>query len=223
MFKFKNISSESMNVIIEEEEHFLARAPQRIESISIEGRDGDLIDFLGYSNVDRPIKVQILDSNKIDDILAWLNGSGTFEYKNRVTKAYFYQMVEPIRTSAIKVADFMFSRAPFWHKKDDSFIVVTNEITNEGNVYSKPIIRLEKGSSDVVEVTIAGVRFKYTFNNESYVEIDCEEMNATYNNLLRNNVLEIGFYFPILNVGVNNIVINSGDPIIKVKRKDCWL
>lgn len=224
MFKFKGISSEDMKVVVEEEQHFLAKAQQRVETTSIEGRDGDIIEFLGYSNIERPIKVQMLDSNKLDDILSWLNGSGVFEYQNRITNAYFYQAVEPIRTSSIKVADLMFSRDPFWYKKDDEFVVVTDKIINSGNVYSKPIIRLEKGTSDVIELTIANVRFKYTFNNdETYVEIDCENMNAFYNGLMRNSLLEIGYDFPILNVGENSIIINSGDPAIKVKRKDRWL
>ena len=86
------------------------------------------------------------------------------------------------------------------------------------------MIRLEKGTTDTVELTIANIRFKYTFSNdETYVEIDCEDMNAYYDGLLRNKYLEIGYDFPILQVGNNPIVINSGDPIIKIKRKDRWL
>lgn len=224
MFKFKGISSDDMGVVIEEEQHFLARAPQKIETTSIEGMDGDIIDFLGYSNIERPIKVQILNTNKLDEILSWLNGKGTFEYENRVTTAYFSQSFEPIRTSSIKVADLMFTRWPFWYKKIDNYITVSDNVINEGNIYSKPMIRLEKGTTDTVELTIANIRFKYTFSNdETYVEIDCEDMNAYYDGLLRNKYLEIGYDFPILQVGNNPIVINSGDPIIKMKRKDRWL
>lgn len=223
MFKFKNISSEDMNVIIEEEEHFLAKAAQRVESTFIDGRDGELVEFYGYLNVERPIKVQILNSKKLDDIFAWLNGVGIFEYKDRITTAYFSQVIEPIRTSAIKVADFMFTRSPFWYKKIDEYEIVDTTIVNEGSIYSKPIIRLEKGTESIVDITIAGVRFKYDFKDDEYVEIDCEDMNAYYDNLLRNTQLEIGFKYPTLIVGTNDVIIHSGDPIIKVKRKDRWL
>lgn len=223
MFKFKNISNKEMMVVIEEEEHFLAKAAQRIESTTIDGRDGELIEFYGYLNVERPIKVQILNPEKLDDIFAWLDGEGILEYKNRITTAYFSQAIDPIRTSAIKVADFMFTRSPFWYKKTDEYEVISDSIVNEGNIYSKPIIRLEKGNASIVDITIAGVRFKYDFKDDEYVEIDCEDMNAYYDNLLRNNQLEIDFKFPILNVGINNIITNSGDATIKVKRKDRWL
>lgn len=223
MFKFKSISSKDMMVVVEEESHFLAKASQRVESAVIDGHDGELIEFFGYQNVERPIKVQILNSKKLDDIFAWLNGEGILEYNDRITKAYFSQAIEPIRTSAIKVADFMFTRSPFWYKKNDDYVTITNSVINEGNVYAKPIIRLEKQVDSKIDLTIAGVRFKYDFQNDEYVDIDCEDMNAYYDNLLRNKQLEIGYEFPILQVGTNNVEVHSGDVIIKIKRKDRWL
>ena len=123
MFKFKGISSEDMQVIIEEEEHFIARASQRYETIEIEGRDGAIFDELGYSVVERPIYVQCLNINKIDDILAWLNGEGEFEYKGRKTTARFYSQLEPQRSSCIRIIDTTFIRDPFWYKANEEYIL----------------------------------------------------------------------------------------------------
>lgn len=52
MFKFKGISSKDMQVVVEEEEHFIAKASQRYEMTEIEGRDGAIFDELGYSVVE---------------------------------------------------------------------------------------------------------------------------------------------------------------------------
>lgn len=223
MFKFKGISSNDMKVIIEEEEHFLGRAEQRIETTDIEGKDGAIYDELGYSDIDRPIKVQILDVSKLDNILAWLNGEGEFEYKNRKTTGRFYNQLEPERSACIKIIDTTFSRSPFWYKAIDEFVTTAGHITNLGNVISRPILRLEKGTLDDVELTIGGVRFKYHFNGENYVEIDCEEMTVLYEGLRRNRQIEIGYQFPKLQIGNNTITVHSGDCTIKVKRKDRWL
>ena len=105
-----------------------------------------------------------------------------------------------------------------------SYIQQTNEkIKNEGNIESRPILRLEKTIADSVELTINNCRFKYNFNNEEYVEIDCEEKEVQYEGLNRNRQIEIGYDFPILNVGNNDIKMHLGDCIIKVLRKDRWL
>mgnify|MGYP003300910582 CR=1 FL=1 len=223
MFVFNNISSEDMEVIIEEEEHFLAKASQRYVRTEIEGKNGALFEEQGYTVVERPMKVQILNINKLDKILAWLNGVGILEYKGRITKARFYNEINPIRTANIKVAEVSFIRDPFWNKKRDKFIEVTNIIMNEGNIYAEPIIRLEKNTSDSIDITINDVRFIYNFNNEEYVEIDCENQTVEYEKINRNRQIEIGYKFPTIEPGENQIIIHSGDAKIQIKRKDRWL
>lgn len=223
MFKFKGISSEDMQVVVEEEEHFIAKAAQRYEATEIEGRDGAIFDVLGYSYVERPIYVQCLNINKIDDILTWLNGEGEFEYKGRKTTARFYSQLEPQRNACIRIIDTIFIRDPFWYKVNDSFITVTNNVKNEGNIESRPIVRLERGTSNIVDITINNTRFEYDFNGEVYIEIDCEDKAVLYEELNRFRQIKIGYEFPKLNIGNNAIKINSGDCTIKVKRKDRWL
>lgn len=223
MFIFNNISSTDMEVIIEEEEHFLGKASQRYVRSEIEGRNGALFDEQGYTVIERPMKVQILNLDKLDKILGWLNGVGTLEYKGRITKARFYNEIDPIRTANIKIADVTFIRDPFWNKKRDDFIEVTNIILNEGNIYAEPIIKLKRNTLDKIDITINDVRFIYNFNNEEYVDIDCEEQIVEYEKNNRNRQIEIGYKFPTIKPGENKIIVHSGDARIFIKRKDRWL
>lgn len=223
MFQFKGISSQDMQVIVAEEEHFIARAAQRYEITEIEGRDGAIFEPQGYSYIERPILVQCLNINKIDMILQWLNGEGEFVYKGRKTIARFYTEIEPQRSASIRIIDTTFIRDPFWIKADDDFIEIDNIAYNGGNIESRPIIRLEKSSSNTVDITINKIRLKYNFNNEEYVEINCEEKTVLYDNLIRNRQIEMGYEYPFLNVGENKIIINGGNAKIKIKNKDRWL
>lgn len=223
MFKFKGISSKDMQVVIEEEENFIARAAQRYETTEIEGRDGAIFDEQGYACVERPLCIQCLNVDKIDDILNWLNGEGELEYKGRKTNARFYGSLEPERKSCIRIIDTNFIRDPFWYKVDDEFTEVTNTVTNEGNIESRPIIRLEKGLSNSVEILVSNVRFTYDFKDDNFVEIDCEEKTVKYNNLNRSRQIIIGYDYPKLDIGENTIIVYSGDATIKMKRKDRWL
>lgn len=224
MFKFKGISSNEMKVIVEEEDNLIAKASLKYEQIDVDGMNGSIYNELGYSDVERSLKIYVMDISKIDDILSWLNGEGILEYKNRISKAFFYSTIEPQRASSIKTIDFSFIRSPFWYDVNDQFVTVSDEnIYNYGNVYSMPIIKLEKNTSDSVDITVNDVRFIYNFDEDNKVEIDCEEMNATCDGILKNRNLEIDFEFPILKPGNNKILINSGDATIKIKRKDRWL
>lgn len=184
---------------------------------------GALFEEQGYNVIERPMKVQILNIRKLDKILSWLDGVGILEYKGRVTKARFYNEIDPIRTANIKVADISFVRDPFWNKKRDEYIQVQEIVTNEGNIYSEPIIKLEKNTSESIDITINDVRFVYNFNNESYVEIDCENQTVEYEKNNRNRQIEMGYKFPTLSPGDNKIIIHSGDAKVQIKRKDRWL
>lgn len=91
---------------------------------------------------------------------------------------------------------------------------------NEGNIYSKPTIKLT--GSGTVDMSINGTRFKYTFT-DPYVEIDCDRMKETYNGLSRSRNIELGLEYPHLIPGNNPVVIYSGICTIQMKRKDRWL
>ncbi len=222
MFKFKGISSDEMRVIAEEED-FFAKTSQKYEQLDIDGRDGSTFNFLGYANIELQVRLNILDISKLDEILAWLNGKGEFEFQGRVTTAYFLAEINPTRVASIKQIDVTFIRSPFWQLKNNDFVECIDSIENIGNIYAEPLIRLEKKEDNVVDISINDIRFTYTFNDDEYVEINCETGNATYNNLYRNKFLEIGFEFPKLNPGNNIIKKNSGDCTIKIKNKDRFL
>lgn len=224
MFKFKNISSDSMKVICEEETNLLKKAAMIVES-SYEGENISLdYNVEGYNNVDGTLMLYIRDTSKLDVIKAWLNDKGILEYNGKITTAAFFDVLDPVRSATIYTTSVNFIRSPFWYKKEDNFEVVNGIIVNEGSVYSYPVIRLEKNQYNKIDLTINNVRFAYNFpEDESYVEIDCITAKATYDNLLRNSNLEISYEFPIINPGNNYVTINSGDAVIKVKRKDCWL
>ena len=94
---------------------------------------------------------------------------------------------------------------------------------NNGNIQSRPIIKITKVNDEKIDVSINGIRFKYDFKSDKYVEIDCVEKEVKYEGLNRNRQLEIDYEFPSLNIGNNEILAHSGDCIIEMKRKDRWL
>jgi phage-related protein len=211
-----------MGVVFEETD-FTAKASQSYRQVEVEGLNGASYSSSNYEDVKRQLSIQLLDFTKESAVYAWLDGEKALEYNNKVTTVRFYESLALEREGGMKKGKVNFIRHPFWYKKTDDFITITDTITNEGTVYSEPIIRLEKGTSDSIDLTIGGVRFLYSFGEDSYVEIDCEKGKILYEGLNRYSQAAIGYEFPKLIVGQSDVVINEGDATVKVKRKDRWL
>lgn len=169
MFKFKGISSKDMQVVIEEEEHFIARASRRYETTEIEGRDGAIFEELGYSYVERPIYVQCLNIDKMDDILAWLDGEGEFEYKERKTTARFYVQQEPKREGYIRIIDTTFIRDPFWTKIDDKYIEVKGRKDNITERVSN--LNVQDASGQNAKINVFGISKQETRSGKNKFDV----------------------------------------------------
>ena len=176
MFKFKGISSTDMQVVIEEEEHFIAKASKRYEITEIEGRDGAIFDELGYSYVERPIYVQCLNIDKIDDILAWLDGEGEFEYKERKTIARFYSQLDPQREGYIRIIDTTFIRDPFWTKADDELVTVKDSKVAETE--ESKSIHIEDASTIPAQLEILGNQEQETRSGKNLLNLRTQSVNG---------------------------------------------
>lgn len=224
---FKNINSDDIEGLIICSEPPISSSALKIKETSINGRDGAIIEKLGYKTYTKTVEIALKRNANVDDIISFFSGEGDLTFKNELDKVYkaaVYEKIDLEKLLRFRTGKVKFYCQPFKYKKNDAYISITNNITNAGNIESKPIIRLEKGTSASIELTIGGIRFKYTFlENDTYVEIDCEKMTVLYEGLNRNRQLEIGYEFPKLNVGNNTIVVHSGDATIKIKRKDRWL
>lgn len=218
MFKFKEKSDKDMGVVLEEDYVFLKKAKRNVS----EKNNDDYYEH-GYKKVEFNMVLQVYNKD-LDSIYSWLNGKGTLEYNDRVTEAYIYNEISPERMATLKKLTVSVTRLPFWYKKDDDYQKITsNKIINEGNVEVRPIIKLIKKNTKKVSIRINSILFTYNFpDNEKEVEFDCDSFNAMYQNLYRNENLEIGFDYPTLYPGENKIeILNDVD--IYVRRKDCWL
>lgn len=224
---FKNINSDDIEGLIICSEPTISSSALRIKETTIDGRDGTIVEKLGYKSYTKSVEIGLKKDADVNKIISYFSGEGDLIFNNEKDKVYkgaIYEQINLERLLKFKKGTVIFYCQPFKYRKDDTFVNVSTSIENEGNTESKPVIRIEKGAETSIEITIGGVRFKYTFStNDTYVEIDCEEMTVLYEGLNRNRNLEIGFEFPKLFPGTNNITIHSGDATIKVKRKDRWL
>lgn len=213
-FVFNGKSSDQYRVLMHTE--WLDISPSiNYEKTDIEGRDGAIYEALNYQDINRSVPCTMLDRDLLPQIIRWLKGSGVFEFNGRYRQARIYDQIDfdPI---GLKHADFAipFIFEPFWYKKGQ-FAQYTDIVRNNGDIYSVPIIRL-KGSG-TGSVTVNGLTFGVSFDSDHQIVIDCKEKTED-----KPKCITIGFEYPTLNPGENEISYSGGITSIEIMRKDRW-
>ena len=231
-FIFNNTNSINKNGLIVTSLPPITKSSKRIETIDIEGRDGDIVIEHGYEAYDKKIEIGLTKNYDIDDIISWLDGSGDLIMSNESDKVYKARIIKQIdfeRLLTFKTASITFHVQPYKYKYDEDDVSATSSqissksmtVTNSGNVSSKPLIRLT--GSGTVEISLNGYSvFTYTFPaNDTYVDIDSEEQDAYVSSIKKNRSMY--GEFPVLSSGINTISWTGTLTDIKVTPRSRWL
>lgn len=220
MFVFKGISSEDMGVVAEEED-FFKKSSLSYEEISVAGVNGSVYAAnSGRKDVISSFNIFLIRDNT-DDVMAWLDGEGIFEFNGRAVEMLIYDQVEPLRSSNIKTATINYIRRPIWSDANDYYLQCYGTVQNHGNTVAYPIIHLI--GSGKVDISIGSIRFQYDFKNDKEVYIDCMKKQETLNGTKKGRNITIGFEYPFLQIGTTDVSTHSGMCEIYFKRRNAWL
>ena len=164
---FCGVSSESIAGLLINELPPIQMPPKRINKIEIEGRDGDIIEELGYMSYDRPVQLSIIGDCDIDKVFGWLNNSGNIIFSNEPNKVYKATVCDTVafeRLVRFKKASVKFHTQPFKtlynellrFVADDGTDMANLVIKNQGNIYSRPTIEVDLGSTTWLDMKING-------------------------------------------------------------------
>lgn len=226
-FTFKGIDSRDMGIIVTSMPETV-RPERRMESITIAGRNGTLhTDEEAYESYDRTMECAIKKRAKLDEIAAWLVGSGEMRFSTEPDKVYRVTISNKISISQMMrmfqkfqvimdTQPFKYNINPF---ADELTLTAQTIIRNGGTVYSEPIITVY-GSGDIT-LNINGVNFPLYGVNES-ITIDSEMMEVFKGNSNQNSKYG-GETFPRLEVGENAISWTGNVSRVEIQPKWRWL
>lgn len=227
---WKGIDSNTIPGLIICELPPITKPKMKTSIIKIDGRDGDIIEELGYESYTKNISIGLTRNYKIDEVIKYFTGTGTLELSNEPNKIYNCKIIDKIdyeKLLRFKKAIVKFHTQPFKYLKNETIIeqTITTQtsikVENIGLEISKPIITLEgKGT---IEISINNKTiFKYTFpDNETKVVIDSIEEEAYLEGVYKNRNM-LG-EFPKLQVGENIITWTGTITKIKIEPKSRWL
>lgn len=226
-FMFKGIDSRKMGVIVTAMPDTV-RPERRMENISIAGRSGSLhIDEETYDSYDRTMECAIKKRARIDEIIAWLVGSGDMIFSTEPDKVYKVTISNKISISQMMRAFQKFivtmDTQPFKYSvnavNDALELTVPTTIRNRGTVYSEPVITI-CGSGDVT-LHINGVDFPL-YGVEESITIDSERMDVFKGNANQNSKYG-GVDFPKFPVGENIISWTGNVTKVEIEPRWRWL
>lgn len=226
-FTFKGVDSREMGVIVTAMPETV-RAERRIESITVAGRNGSLHTDEGvYESYDRTMECALIKRARLDEITAWLVGSGEMTFSTEPDKVYRVTIANKISIAQMmrvfQKFQVVMDTQPFKYSVnaagDALELTAPTTIRNSGTVYSEPIITVF-GSGDVT-LTINGADFPL-YGVEESITIDSEMMEVFKGDTNQNGKYG-GADFPRFEVGKNEIRWTGHVSKIKIQPRWRWL
>lgn len=226
-FTFKGIDSRDMGIIVTSMPETV-RPERRMESITIAGRNGTLhTDEEAYESYDRTMECAIKKRAKLDEIAAWLVGSGEMTFSTEPDKVYRVTISNKISIAQMMrmFQKFMVTMdtQPFKYSVnafgDGLELTKATTVFNSGTVYSQPIITVY-GSGDM-ELVINDTVFPL-YGVEESITIDSEMMEVFKGNINQNSKYG-GEDFPKLEVGENIVSWTGNVEKVVIEPRWRWL
>lgn len=211
---WKGVTDASLGVVTRSMKFI--QAGHRYEVSQVEGRDGSDYTLLGRESYILKVDIELMPSANIDNVMAWLSGTGTLVRADDPLKyvtAVILSSIEYSKIQSTKQATVeFFVPDPYRYLVTESTQTITSfpgTIVNSGTAIAKPLLKIY--GTGTIDMTLNGVNFSYVFDTNTYVHIDCDTMDAYYGSFSKNRSLTIvGDVFPTLSPGNNTLTLNSG-------------
>lgn len=165
---WKGVPSTSIDGLLICELPTITKPPLRVKETAIDGRDGSIIEELGYSTYNKSLTIGLHGAFNIDKVIKYFSGEGEIIFSNEPDKVYTAKIISQVdynRLLRFRQAVVSFRVQPFKHKyletyKETQTATATGtsiELSDGANANIKSIIIGDgSASSGAVEVKTTG-------------------------------------------------------------------
>lgn len=197
---------------------------------TIDGRDGDITTYLGYSAYDKEMEIGLFGNYDIDEIIVFFNQEGTIVFSDEPDKYYYFKIINQVdydKMIKFRTAKVTFHCQPFKYKLNETPITLEvgdNTVINEGNIYAKPILNIE--GSGTIEIGLNNNQiFAIDLGEGAEITIDTSKLeayNPTTTTLMNRQV--IGDYDAFkLDSGNNTVSLTGSIESAEISYYSRWL
>lgn len=145
---FKGIDSRDMSVLLQTTPTRIKPA-MRVNTYNVDGRDGNIVEKLGYDAYYIPLQIVVADKSKIDSVVTWLNGEGKLVLYDERDRYYDANIISEVDYTLLRLwgkATVQFLVQPYKHAVEPSKINYPTDLqTDDG------ILLCEDGSALLCE------------------------------------------------------------------------
>lgn len=235
-FRFKGKDSRDFGILIASVPQRI-RPERRVKHIVIPGRNGDLTEDEGvYEPYTITMECSTRGSEKLDEIVAWLNGTGELILStepDKVYKASIYNKISisdvvylynsfllQFRVQPLKASVNAFNERIEMEKPSQNGTGKVYQIYNRGTVCSKPTITIYANSDVMLHLNDNLIRL---FGVDGHITIDSEMMEAYKDSENANGKVSMTKGFPCFEVGDNSFRVRGVVDKIVIEPKWRWL
>lgn len=217
-------NSQDINGLLISSLPVVSKPEMRVKTQEVDGRDGDITEFLGYSAYDRTFTIGLYGDYDVDQVINFLNvpdeSDIIFSNENeKIYRGYITETIDFEKLLRFRTAQVTAHVQPFKRSAIERDIIIplnpsenggSVEIKNNGNIYSRPVIEAVAGSAGLVTLVFGNGSIQVYFEDEGdSITIDPAEFKSFYydGNLIYNGNRRIsGDYDNIrLETGLNRI------------------
>lgn len=225
---FKGVNSNTIDGLLISEQPDITRPARRTDNIEVDGRDGDIADFLGHESYKKTAQIGLYGSFDTDEIGNFFSGEGWVIFGNEPTKKYYARIDDNIdfeRLVRFRRAKVTFIVQPWKKLVDEDDVVDTTgtfTVDNLGYEVSKPLMTIVADADEVLVLKVNTITVcTITMPSEGTITLDSEALNA-YNSAGDKNNHVVGT-FAELDSGENDVEIEGTFTSITVSPNSRWL
>ena len=135
----------------------ISKPPLRVTETIIDGRDGSIIEDVGYSAYDKSITIGLRGKFDINKVIKYFTGEGEIVFSNEPEKVYTAKVISQIdynRLLRFRTAVVTFRVQPFKHKYNEAYKETQTATATGANLVLKDSgrtpIRIETDADEVV-------------------------------------------------------------------------
>jgi len=169
---FKNINSEDISGLIICSEPPISSSAIRTKETTIDGRDGAIVEKLGYKTRIRNVEIGLKKDANVDKILSYFRGEGDLIFKNendKVYKAAIYEQVDLERLLRLRKGSVAFYCQPFKYKRNDIFETIKDNKVKEKK--GKHLELLNCAEQNVVDLKLEGSTNQATRSGKNLLNV----------------------------------------------------